>query len=104
MGALVPMLWPLEVANVLLMAERRHRIVSAERSQALGWFAALPIEIDYEAAHPAWADLPALAVQHRLTAYDAAYLELARRRGLPLATLDQELAAAARAEGLGVLT
>jgi len=103
-GALAPVLWPLEVANVLIMAERRHRIAPTERSQALAWFAVLPIEIDHEAPQRAWADIPALAERHRLTVYDAAYLELARRHGLPLATLDRELAAAGRAENLVILT
>jgi predicted nucleic acid-binding protein len=102
-GALVPVLWPLEVANVLLMAERRRRISLAERSQALAWFAVLPIEIDHETPQRAWADISALAERHRLTVYDAAYLELAARHGLPLATLDQELSVAGRAAGLVVL-
>jgi predicted nucleic acid-binding protein len=103
-GALAPVLWPLEVANVLLMAERRRRITPTERSQALAWFAVLPVEIDHEAPQRAWANIPALAERHKLTVYDAAYLELASRRGLPLATLDQDLAAAGRAEGVVVLT
>jgi predicted nucleic acid-binding protein len=101
--ALAPVVWPLEVANVLLMAERRRRITATERSRALAWFAVLPVEIDHEAPQRAWADIPALAERHKLTVYDVAYLELAFRHGLPLATLDQDLAAAGQAEGLVVL-
>lgn len=100
-GALVPSLWPLEVANALLVAQRRKRIDAAFRLAALTDLAALPIEIDAETHVRAWREILALAEDHGLSLYDAAYLELALRKGLPLATLDSQLAAASRR--LGVL-
>ena len=101
-GAWVPSLWRLEVANVLLNAERRGRIVQAERARRLELLADLPIETDDETDLRAWSDTLALAKAERLTVYDAAYLELALRRGKPLATLDRELGKAARKRGVPV--
>ena len=98
--AIVPALWPLEVANALLMGERRKRSTEAETIRWVGILAKLPIAIDDETNHRAWGHTLALARGHRLSAYDAAYLELAVRRGLPLATLDGPLKAAARAVGV----
>jgi predicted nucleic acid-binding protein len=63
----------------------------------------LPVELNRDAAEMAWAAIPMLASRHRLTVYDATCLELARRKGLPLATLDEALATAGRAEGIVVL-
>ncbi len=74
---------------------RRKRVDAEFRRAALGDLALLDISTDQQAASQAWSETLNLADQHRLTLYDAAYLELARRRGLPLATLDQELRAAA---------
>ena len=102
-GAVVPALWWLEVANVLLIAERKARVKPGERATALGGLAALPITTDLETAARSRSDTLALAEAHRLTVYDAAYLELALRRQLPLATLDNELAAAAGACGVPVV-
>ncbi len=102
LGALVPGHWPLEVANALLMAVRRRRIDAGFRAAALRDLAALPIALDAETSAHAWHDTLRLAEAHNLTVYDAAYLELARRAKLPLATLDRELIAAARALGLGI--
>jgi predicted nucleic acid-binding protein len=102
-GALVPVHWPLEIANALLMAVRRGRIEAGFRDAALRDLAALPIALDPETSSRAWHDTLRLADAHRLTAYDAAYLELAHRRDLPLATLDSELRAAAPALGVGLL-
>lgn len=99
-AAVVPAIWPLEVGNALLVAERRRRIKRAESlrfSQILG---ALPIDID---ATPTLQDAEALCELARdvgLSVYDATYLELAATHGLPLATLDKSLARAAA--GLGV--
>lgn len=95
--ALVPALWPLEVANALLMGERRHRSTEAETSKWIGLLSALPITIDDETNKHAWSESLRLARGHRLSVYDAAYLELAIRRGLPLATLDNPLKIAALA-------
>ncbi len=102
-GALVPGLWPLEVANVLLMAERRRRLTQAQRVRALTALGSLSIAIDPETAVRAWAQTVMLAEAHGLTVYDAAYLELALRAGLPLATLDEALARAGRTTGIAVL-
>ena len=102
-GAVVAAHWPLEVANALLMAVRRGRIDGDFRDASLRDLAGLPIALDPETSSRAWRDTLRLAETHRLTAYDAAYLELAHRRGLPLATLDADLRAAARALGVGVV-
>lgn len=102
-GAIAPAHWPLEVANTLLMAERRQRITADFRNSALRDLAALPIVLDSETSLRAWHDTLRLAEGHHLTVYDAAYLELAQRHTLPLATLDVELRHAAQAIGVGVL-
>jgi predicted nucleic acid-binding protein len=102
-GATAPAHWPLEVANALLMAERRQRINAAFRNAALRDLAALPIVLDTETSARAWHETLTLAEGYRLTAYDAAYLELAQRRALPLATLDAELRVAAHATGVMLL-
>jgi len=102
-GAFVPAHWPLEVANALVMAVKRHRIDEEFARAALGNFAAIELAIDEETSEAAWSAIPQIAFRSNLTTYDAAYLELASRRGLPLATLDARLVAAARAAGLQVL-
>ncbi len=94
-GALAPSLWPLEVANALLVAARRRRIAPAYVEISLRELAKLDVAIDPETAAHAWNSTPALALTHGLTVYDAAYLELAHRRQMPLASLDQKLRAAA---------
>jgi predicted nucleic acid-binding protein len=99
----VPGIWPVEVANVLLVAERMRRITSADSLRFLELLAALPIVIDEETAQRAFGSVLAVGRQTRLTAYDAAYLELALRRGLPLATRDRRLRSAGRREGVRVL-
>ena len=102
-GAIVPGLWWLEVANSLTVAVRRKRIDSEFRRAALSDLALLDIGTDQQTASLAWSETLNLADQHRLTLYDAAYLELARRRGLPLATLDQELRAVAVTMNVGLV-
>jgi predicted nucleic acid-binding protein len=99
-AAVVPSLWRLEVANALLMGERRERTTEAKVTQFLTLLNSLPITVDDEAPGRAWSDVLHLAREHNLTAYDAAYLELALRRGLPLATLDERLKAAAEVAGV----
>ena len=100
--AYVPTLWAYEVANVLLSAERQKkaRSSSAKAESFLNRLAALPIETDAESTRHAHGKTIALARQHKLTAYDAAYLELALRRGVPLATADDALRLAAKAAGV----
>ena len=91
----MPGLWWFELRNVFIVNERRGRIDQATTRRALGLLASLPVQLDHAANETV---LLALARWHRLTVYDAAYLELARREGLPLATLDDMLARAAQAE------
>jgi predicted nucleic acid-binding protein len=98
--AIVPDLWHLEVANTLLVGERRKRSTQANTVTWLGFLASLPIAADEETAAHAFADTLNLAREHNLSSYDAAYLELAIRRGLPLATLDDKLKVAAQAVGV----
>lgn len=99
--AWVPAIWRLEVANGLQTGVRRGRIDAAYRDLALGDLALLDISIDQDTDKYAWSITLHLADRFRLTLYDAAYLELAQRRSLPLASLDEKLRAAAR--GLDVL-
>jgi len=103
-GAVVPGLWHLEVANVLLQTEKRGRITAADIAMRLQLIAELPIDTDSETAARAWREILALARAEGLTTYDAAYLELAIRRGLPLLTKDQALIAAAERTGVAVPT
>jgi predicted nucleic acid-binding protein len=102
-GAWVPSLWRLEVANSLEMGVRRGRIEPAFRDAALRDFELLPIQTDPETEKHAWRETLRLAQRHRLTVYDAAYLELAMRRGLPLASLDRELRVAGQLESVALL-
>ena len=100
--AVVPSLWPLEVANTVVMGERRKRSTPAQAATWLGLLSVLPIVVDGETTARAWSETLGLARAHNLSAYDAAYLELAMRRGLPIATLDDKLKAAAAAVGVSL--
>lgn len=102
-GGWVPGLWRLEVANVLEMGVRRGRHDANFRDATLADLSLLPIAVDPETDRQAWGATVRLAERHKLTLYDAAYLELARRRGLSLATLDRDLGSAATAEGILVI-
>jgi predicted nucleic acid-binding protein len=102
-GAVVPALWRLEVANSLTMAMRRNRIDSAFRRAALADLAVIDIRTDQNTDSRAWLATLDLADRFRLTLYDAAYLELAQRRMLPLARLDRDLRQAATALGMTLL-
>ncbi|MHB1326241.1 MAG: type II toxin-antitoxin system VapC family toxin [Thermoleophilia bacterium] len=102
-GAVVPEVWALEVANTLLVACRRGRLTQADVERALRDLDALPIEVDQETHQHALKAIMALAAKYKLSSYDAAYLELARRRRLPLATLDRKLKGACRAAGIELL-
>ncbi len=97
-SAIVPALWPIEVGNALLVAARRGRIDPGELDPLIRAIQALRIEIDTFTAEHALTRTLELARQHRLTTYDATYLELAIRTGLPLATLDHDLRRACAAE------
>ena len=102
-GAVVPSLWRLEVANGFQTAIRRKRIDAAFRDTALAELATMEITVDSDTDANAWTTTSRLSDRFRLTAYDAAYLELAQRRRLPLASLDQPLCRAAISLGLTVL-
>jgi predicted nucleic acid-binding protein len=101
--AWVPALWRLEVANSLHMAVRRKRIDAAFRDASLADLALLNIGTDPDTDAFTWSTTLQLAQSHGLTVYDAAYLELAQRIALPLATLDEELRSAGRAVGVALL-
>jgi predicted nucleic acid-binding protein len=100
-GAMVPMLWQLEMGNVLLQAERRGRITRADVARRLELIGTLPITTDDETSFRALRDVLALARTENLTTYDA--VELAMRRGLPLATTDRSLRDAAQRVGVEIL-
>lgn len=98
----VPALWPLEVANALTVLVRRRKLTDDERHTGLGWLRGLPLRIDHEMALLAFSRLSELADVHNLTVYDAAYLELAQRRTLPLACKDGPLRKAAKQAGVNL--
>jgi predicted nucleic acid-binding protein len=102
-GAVVPALWRLEIANSLTVAVRRGRIDTEFRRAALSDLAMLEITADSHTDSNAWGETLHLADRCGLTAYDAAYLELALRRRLPLATLDEHLRAGAAICGVQLL-
>jgi predicted nucleic acid-binding protein len=98
--AIVPAHWPVEVANALLIAVRRQRISPGDAHQFLLDLEFLPIRVEATTKNLVRAGVFPMAKQYGLTVYDAAYLELAIREGLPLATLDNDLRKAARASGV----
>ncbi len=102
-GAVVPCIWHVEVGNALLVAERRKRLSPQERTAALRGLSRLSITVDPGTAYRAWGEVLTLAEQHRLTLYDATYLELSLRSGLPLASFDSALRKAARSASVSVL-
>ena len=102
--ALVPSIWPLEIANALLIAERRKRIALARATALLQQIAGLPISVSMIDSKQAFEQVLSVARQQSLTEYDAAYLELAIRQGLPLATLDAELRRSAKATGVALVS
>lgn len=101
--ALVPPLWVFEVVNALAMAERRGRIARSESEAFLARIRGLDLRVDPTGGNALAALVLPVARTHRLTGYDAAYLELAKRRGVPLATFDREMMRAAPVEGVALL-
>jgi predicted nucleic acid-binding protein len=99
----VPAVWPLEVANAILSAERKKRINVAQAAAFLRRIAGFPISVDPIPLGRAFDQVLSVGRQHQLTAYDAAYLELALRETLPLATLDNDLRRSAEIAGVGLL-
>lgn len=98
----VPAIWHLEVANALLVGERRGRCDQADTSNWTVFLASLPITVDEPGGARVFAHVLPVARANNLSTYDAAYLELCLRRGLPLATLDKRLKAVAVAVGVGI--
>ena len=101
-NALVPNLWHLEAANVLLAADRRHEINPGDVERFIDQLESLPIYVDAMTSQKAFNRTLALAKALRLSSYDAAYLELAIREGLPLASLDKNLRKATRNSGVDI--
>jgi predicted nucleic acid-binding protein len=101
--AVVPALWFIEVTNVLALAERKGRIAASRSDAFIADLGKLAIERDDEAPDRAFTQVLALCRTHQLTSYDAVYLDLAVRRNLPLATLDDPLRKAARKLGLSLI-
>jgi predicted nucleic acid-binding protein len=101
--ASVPAIWHLEIANVLALSERRGRITPANSSEFIALLETLGVVIDAEMPSRALGRVLDLARAERLTAYDAAYLELAMRLGIPLASKDADLCNAAERLGVNVL-
>lgn len=97
-GAIAPVLFKIEVANALTIAARRGRITTEQRMRAIEATNDIGIVFDLEGLDTSWTTVPNLADRHKLSIYDALYLDVALRRGLPLATLDKALAAAALRE------
>jgi predicted nucleic acid-binding protein len=99
--AWVPDLWPYEIANGLVMAQRRGRITAAQRALFIEELLKLPIEVVRASSRAVLETQAALADRYSLTAYDAAYLDLALRKGVSLATQDKALSVAATKAGVG---
>ena len=102
-AAIVPAHWFLEVSNVLALAEKRKRITPAETRLFLDDLSKFDVQVDEDTHLRAFDEILPLARQYGLTTYDAAYLELANRRRLPLASLDEPLRRAVTSLGLPVL-
>lgn len=99
----VPGHWWLEVANAVVIGERKRRAVPSQADELVARLAIMTIEVDDGAGSLVFSSVLPLARKHNLTIYDAIYLELAMRRGLLLATLDRDLATAARARDVRVI-
>lgn len=96
----VPSLWALEMSNILILAERRKRISYAHVILSLELIGSLSIQVDEETSYRAFHETGQLAYKEKLTSYDASYLELALRLGIPLATKDKALAKIAKKLGV----
>jgi predicted nucleic acid-binding protein len=101
--AIVPSIWPLEVLNVLLVAEKRKRLSEADSVRFISLLSQLPIMVEYEPPEGNMKELLAFARSNSLSSYDAAYLYLSMRKGIPVATLDNQLLIAARKVNVPIL-
>ena len=102
-SAIVPVLWFLEIANAIAIGERQKRLSPADVNRFLQLVSQLSVETDDQTARRALTETIALARAHSLSSYDASYLELAIREGMPIATLDHGIRKAARALGVRVV-
>ncbi len=103
-AAVVPSIWPLEVVNLLLAAERKNRLKECDSVRFLTLLEQLPIRVEYGQPEGIMKELLVLARTNRLSSYDAAYLELAMQKGIPIATLDKALIQAAGMTGIAILS
>jgi predicted nucleic acid-binding protein len=101
--AIVPAIWPFEVGNALLSAERRGRLDAADRARLIELLTALPIDVEPASLAQALGSLTNIARPNQLSVYDAAYIDVALRLALPLATLDRRLAQVAAELGVEVV-
>ena len=101
--AFVPSIWPLEVVNVLLVAERKKRLKEADSVRFITLLSQLPIVVEYERTERIMKDLLALSRTNNLSSYDACYLDLSMRRGIAIATLDTQLKKAAKKTDVPIL-
>lgn len=101
--AIVPAIWPLEVGNVLLVAERKKRLSPAASDQFIALLFELPIIVEPEPPDRMIREIFALARKNQISTYDASYLDLAIKRGIPIATLDDRLIAAAKQNRVGIV-
>ena len=101
--AFVPSIWPLEVVNVLLVAERKKRLKEADSVRFITLLSQLPIIVEYERTERIMKGLLTLAIANKLSSYDASYLDLSMRKGLPIATLDIRLIEAAKKTDVPIL-
>jgi predicted nucleic acid-binding protein len=102
--AYVPAIWPLEVSNVLLVAERKKRLSQADSSRFISLLFELPIIVEQESPERMLSEILALAREYKLSSYDASYLDLAMRKGLPLATTDKNIIAATKRSNVTILS
>lgn len=103
MTAIVPSIWPLEVGNVLTVAERKKRLNEAASNKFIALLSELPIIVDQEPPERMLREILSLARKNQLSTYDASYLDLAMKRGLPIATLDDRLIAAAKQNDVRIM-
>jgi predicted nucleic acid-binding protein len=101
--AFTPSIWPLEVGNVLFVAERKNRITHADSTRFLALLAALPIVVEQESPNRMLKEILSLAREYDLSSYDASYLDLAMRKGVPIATTDKNLIKAADRVNVSIL-
>jgi len=101
--AIVPSIWPLEVVNVLLVAERKKRLSEADSVRFVTLLTQLPIVIEQDQPERMMKEIMALARRHNLSSYDASYLDLSMRMDIPIATLDNNLRAAAQRSQVSIV-